>query len=46
MHPPHVLSQQKPSATTFDEHSNALVAAVPFGFLAVQVPVVPLVILQ
>jgi hypothetical protein len=46
LHPVHTLSQQTPSATMPDVHSKLCVAGVPLGFLAVQVPVVPDVILQ
>jgi len=46
LQPVHVVSQHTPSATMFDVHSKGLVAAVPLGFLAVQVPLVPLTILQ
>ena len=46
LQPVQALSQQTPSATMPEVHSKPWVAGVPLGFLAVQVPVVPLVILQ
>ena len=46
LQPVHAASQQTPSAVMFDKHSKPFVAAVPFVPFAVQVPLVPLVILQ
>jgi len=46
LQPVHAMSQHTPSATILDVHSKVCVAGVPLGFLAVQVPVVPLAILQ